>query len=131
MAEAEEVGKERVRENKKRDVFRWLNLLIIGVVTGNVAYWMTVVVSFLITIKWHDTWEYLQAGHTAKAYFYYREAPKTSPDNSVAPPLTPLLSIPFVRSQSAGSSRAPSPPACWRTGRPSPPAPASRRSRRT
>ena len=58
--EATAIGEERVKENYKRGIYRWLNLIIIGVVTGNIAYWMTFVVGYLINIKWHHTWLYMQ-----------------------------------------------------------------------
>ncbi|GMH49429.1 hypothetical protein TrLO_g4690 [Triparma laevis f. longispina] len=64
-------AKEVALEDTKREMFRWIYLLLIGVLTGTIAYWMTFCVGRLVTIKWDHTWELLQSGKTVESYLYY------------------------------------------------------------
>ena len=52
-------------------MFRWIYLVLIGGLTGLIAYWMTFCVGRLVTVKWDHTWELLQSGKTVESYLYY------------------------------------------------------------
>jgi len=63
--------KEVQKLEAKKEFFRGLYVVLIGAITGVIAYWMTFAVGRMVTVKWDKTWELLQAGKTMDSYLYY------------------------------------------------------------
>ena len=63
--------KQFAKDEAKKELFRMIYVVLIGAITGVIAYWMTFAVGRMVTIKWNKTWELLQAGKTIESYLYY------------------------------------------------------------
>jgi len=59
------------KETSKKDIWRWTYVILIGVITGSIAYWMTYVVGRLVFRKFDDVFNLMQEGKGVKAFFLY------------------------------------------------------------